>query len=175
MPINCYWCFRHETKIVPKLLSCKQKQCRMDIDIDFLKKVITVDEAWVYGYGIETKAQSSQWKRPEEPRPKKARQARANVKVLLIVFFDSNGMVHHEFLPHGRAVNKEYYLKVMRRLIEAIRRKRTELWWILHHDNATAHTWMLVCEFLDKNKTIIMPQPSYSPDLAPANIIYYFE
>ena len=38
---------------------------------DLLKKDITSDESWVYGYDVETKAQSSQWKRPEEPRPKK--------------------------------------------------------------------------------------------------------
>ena len=28
---------------------------------------------------------------------------------------------------------------------------------------------MLLLEFLTKNKTVIMPQPPYSPDLAPAN------
>ena len=28
-------------------------------DLDLLKKVITGDESWVYGYDIETKAQSS--------------------------------------------------------------------------------------------------------------------
>ena len=39
---------------------------------DLLKKIITGDESWINGYGIETKAQSSQWKRPAEPRPKKA-------------------------------------------------------------------------------------------------------
>ena len=43
---------------------------------DLLKKVITGDESRVYGYDIETKAQSFQWKRPEEPRSKKARQVR---------------------------------------------------------------------------------------------------
>lgn len=178
---------RAAAKIVPKLLNFEQKQRRMDIaqellnivndDPDFLKKVITGDESWVYGYDIETKAQSSQWKRPEEPRPKKARQVRSNVKVLLTVFFDCNGVVHHEFLPQGRTVNKEYYLEVMRRLREAIRQKRTELWkkqsWILHHDNAPAHTSMLVREFLAKNKTVIMPQPPYSPDLAPADFFLF--
>ena len=56
------------------------------------------------GYDIETKAQSSQWKRPEEPRPKKARQVWLNVKVLLTVFFDCNGVVYNEFLPQGRTV-----------------------------------------------------------------------
>ena len=65
-------------------------------------------------------------------------------------------------------VNKEYYFEVMHRLREAIRQKLTELWknqlWILHDDNALAHTSMLVREFLAKNKTVIMPQPLYSLD-----------
>jgi len=131
----------------------------------------------VYGYDIETKAQSSQWKLPEEPRPKKARQVRSNVKVLLTVFFDFNGIVHHEFLPPGRTVNKEYYLEVLRRLREAIRRKRPNLWqnnsWQLHHDNAPAYTTLLVREFLAKNATVIMPQPPYSPDMAPCDFFLF--
>ena len=90
---------------------------------------------WLYGYDIETKAQSYQWKCSEEPRPIKARQVWSNVKVLLTVFLVCNGVVHHEFLPQGRTVNKVYNLEVMRRLRQAIRQKRTELWkkqsWIL--------------------------------------------
>ena len=106
---------RAATKIVLKLLNFEQIQHRRDIaqetlrtfndDPDLFKKLITGDESWVYGYDIETKAQSSQWKRPEEPRPKKARQVRSNVKVLLTIFFDCNGVVHHEFLPQDRTVN----------------------------------------------------------------------
>ena len=80
-------------------------------------------------------AQTSQYKRPEGPRPKKARQVRSNVMVLLTVVFNCNGVLHHEFLPQGRIANKEYYLEVMRRLREAIRQKCTEFWkyqsWIL--------------------------------------------
>ena len=76
-------------------------------DPDLLKKVITGDESWVYGYDIETKVQSFQWKRPVEPRTKKARQVRSNVKVLLNVSFDCNAVVHPEFLPQARTVNKE--------------------------------------------------------------------
>ena len=73
---------RAAAKIVPNLINFEQKEHRMDIaqemlmtfndDTDFLKKVITGDKSWVYGYNIETKAQSSQWKCLEEPRPKKA-------------------------------------------------------------------------------------------------------
>ncbi|XP_011066332.1 PREDICTED: uncharacterized protein LOC105153281 [Acromyrmex echinatior] len=139
-------------------------------------RVITGDESWVYGYDVETKAQSSQWKLPHEPRSKKARQVRSNVKVLLTVFFDYKGVVHHEFLPQSRTVNKEYYLQVMRNLRKAIRQKRPDLWknknWLLHN-NAPAHTSLLVREFLAKNNTLMMPQPPYSPDLAPCDFFLF--
>ncbi|UYV78290.1 hypothetical protein LAZ67_16000864 [Cordylochernes scorpioides] len=178
---------RVAAKFVPKLLNCDQKQHRMNIanemldyvrdDPNLLQRVITGDEAWVYGYDVETKAQSSQWKLPHEPRPKKARQVRSNVKVLLTVFFDCRGVVHHEFLPQGRTVNKEYYLQVMRNLCEAIRQKRPDLWknknWLLHHDNDPAHTSLLLRDFLAKNNTLMMPQPPYSPDLAPCDFFLF--
>ena len=70
------------TKIVSKLLNFEQKPGRMDIAQEMLttfyydpvlhKKVITGDESWMYDYNIETKTQSSKWKRPKEPRSKKA-------------------------------------------------------------------------------------------------------
>ena len=47
---------------------------------------------------------------------------------MFTVFFDCNGVVHHEFLQQGCTVSKEYYLEVVRRLCEAIRKKRTKLW-----------------------------------------------
>ncbi|UYV83323.1 hypothetical protein LAZ67_23000513 [Cordylochernes scorpioides] len=172
-----YWPITGPAKFVPTLLNCDQKQHRMNIanemfdsvrdDPNLLQRVIIGDEAWVYGYDVETKAQSSQWKLPHEPRPKKARQIRSNVKVLLTVFFDCRGVVHHEFLPQGRTVNKEYYLQVMRNLREEIRQKGPDLRknknWLLHHDNAPAHTSLLVRDFLAKNNTLMMPQPPYSP------------
>ncbi|UYV80725.1 hypothetical protein LAZ67_19001545 [Cordylochernes scorpioides] len=174
-------------KFVPKLLNCDQKQHCMNIanemldsvrdDPNLLQRVITGDKAWVYGYDVETKAQSSQWKLPHEPRPKKARQVRSNVKVLLTIFFDCRGVVHHEFLPQGRTVNKEYYLQVMRNLCEAIRQKRPDLWknknWLLHHLNAPAHTSLLVRDFLAKTNTLMIPQPPYSPDLAPCDFFLF--
>ena len=46
----------------------------------------------MYGYDIETKNLTSQWKSPEEPRLKKTRQVWTNVKVLLTVFLDCNGL-----------------------------------------------------------------------------------
>jgi transposase len=49
-------------------------------------------------------------------------------------------------------------------------RKRPRLWtnqsWVLHHDNAPANSSFLVRNFLAKNETTVVPQPTYSPDLA---------
>ena len=65
----------------------------------------------------------------------------------------------------------------MRRLREAIRKKLPELWknnsWLLHHDNAPAHSSLLVRNFLAKNNTVIMPQPPYSPDLATCDFFLF--
>jgi hypothetical protein len=37
--------------------------------------------------------------------------------------FDCEGVIHHEFLPHGQTVNEKCYLKVMKRPGEAVIRK----------------------------------------------------
>ena len=60
---------RVSAKFISKLLNFDQKNRRMTItqemlnevneDPDFLKRVITGDKPWVYGYDVETKAQSS--------------------------------------------------------------------------------------------------------------------
>ena len=90
----------------PRLLRGDQREQRQTIagdmlerlceDVYFLKNIVTGDESWVYGYDPETKQQSSQWKSPSFPRPKKGRQVRRKTKVMLLAFFDSEGIVHHE-------------------------------------------------------------------------------
>jgi hypothetical protein len=44
------------------------------------------DESWIYGYDPETKQQSLQWKSPQSPRAKRARQVCSSTKSMLIVF-----------------------------------------------------------------------------------------
>ena len=71
--------------------------------------------------------------------------------------FDSEGIVHHEYAPDGQTINKEFYVQVLRRLRESIRRKGLEKWRdgdrVRHHDNALAHTSHLVQQFLAKHGT----------------------
>ncbi|UYV69698.1 hypothetical protein LAZ67_7000285 [Cordylochernes scorpioides] len=77
----------------------------------------------------------------------------------------------------GQTVIKEMYLGILRRLREAIRKKRPEKWtnggWILHHDNARPHTAHLMTSFLAKNGTQILLQPPYFPDIAPNDFFLF--
>jgi hypothetical protein len=71
-------------------------------------------------------------------------------------FFDIEGVMHHEFLHLGQTVICWYYLTVLKRLRENVRRKRPYLWrnssWFLQHDNAPAHASLLIRAFSLGNK-----------------------
>lgn len=178
---------RVSARLVPKELNFLQKMHRKQVaedmlersnlDSTFMQRIITGDETWVYEYDTQTSQQSSEWRWNTEPKPKKPRQSRSKIKIMLTVFFDCRGVVHSEFLPEGQTVNKHYYLGLMKRLREKIRRKRPDLWknnlWILHHDNAPSHTSILVREFLTKNSTNVIDQAPYSPDMAPCDFFLF--
>ena len=171
---------RVAAKLVPKDLNFMQKRdcvdvakdmlSKVDSDPSFIKRIITSNETWIYEYDTHSRHQASEWRSPNEPRPKKPRRFQSKNKVMLTVFMDNRSVVHHEFLPEGQTVNKEYYLGVMRRLREGIRQKRPDLWannsWILHHDNALSHNAIVIREHLAKNEINTIQQPPNSPDLA---------
>ncbi|UYV67064.1 hypothetical protein LAZ67_4003793 [Cordylochernes scorpioides] len=89
---------RTSSKFVPRILTEEQKEVRMDVcknmvemtwtDPEWMQKIITGDETWMYQYEPETKRQSSQWIERGEPKPKKARFTKSKVKTLLVIFFD---------------------------------------------------------------------------------------
>ena len=85
-----------------------------------LDALVTYDESWIYCYDPETKRQSSQWKHASSPRPMKARWSKSNLKLLMIPFFDSTGMIYMHWVPTGQTVNKEYYVEVFKGVQEEI-------------------------------------------------------
>jgi transposase len=44
---------------------------------------------------------------------------------------------------------------------------------MLQHDNAPSHSSFLVRNFFAKHATTVLPQPPYSPDLAPADFLLF--
>ena len=102
---------------------------------------------------------------------------RAKIQVMLVVFFDWKGIVHHEFVPRGQMVNRQLHQDFLACLRDAVHRKRPELWenqtWILHRDNAPAHASLLIHRYLAKHQISVVPLPPYSPDLAPADFFLF--
>jgi len=94
-----------------------------------------------------------------------------------LFFFDARGIVHHEFVPQEQTVNEEVYISVLKRMREAIRRRRPDLWasgqWTLLHDNARPHTALNVSRFLNKHNVTVLPHPPYSPDLSPRDLFLF--
>ena len=97
--------------------------------------------------------------------------------MLLVVFFDWKGIVHHEFVPRGQMVNKQLYQEALAPLRDAVSRKRPELWenqtWMLHHHNAPAQASILILSYLAKHQTSVVPHLPSSPDLAPADFFLF--
>jgi len=90
-------------------------------------------------------------------------------------FFDNRAIVHKKFVPPGQTVNHAFYKDVLERLRKEVQRDRKDIAddWVLHHDNALAHTALSVREFLAKKNIPVLPHPPYSPDLAPCDFYLF--
>jgi len=69
---------------------------------------------------------------------------------MLICFFDSQGIVHREFVPPGQIGNQTFYREFLERLGKRVARVRPGIAraWMLHHDNTLCHTAISINEFL---------------------------
>ncbi|CAL1266295.1 unnamed protein product [Larinioides sclopetarius] len=106
----------------------------------------------------------------------KNRLTKSRIKTLLIVFFDSKGLIHREFVPAATTVNAEYYEGVLKRLLLRICRIRPQYRnerWNLPHENARPHTAIRVTQFLARHQVTVLDHPPYSLDLAPADFFLF--
>jgi hypothetical protein len=117
----------------------------------------------VYGEEAIKKSSVSEWHKRLRVRMSKSR-----MKSVLVTFFDIKGIVHFEFIPQSQTINQTHCVEILKRLREAVRRKRPELCpndWILHRDNATAHKALSVKMFLAQKSITEVEHPPYPPDL----------
>ena len=56
------------------------------------------------------------------PHPKKERMSRSRVKIMIMIFFDSRGILHKEFVPPGQIVNHAFYKDVLEQLRKRVQR-----------------------------------------------------
>lgn len=141
------------------------------------KVAVTMDESWIYHYDPETKEQSREWLRNMEPRPQKAQRTLGTRKVMIVTFFDSEGMIYREFVHWPVTINQIVFRQILtcfditcqnRRPRGTVRGRR-----FIHMDNASSHTAALTLQHLRNLGWTVLPHPPYSPDLAPNDFWLY--
>jgi len=76
---------------------------------DFLSRLVTLKETWLFHYEPETKQQLMEWWHRGSSRLKKFRVEKSTVKVLASIFWDQNGILYICYLTKGQTINAEDY------------------------------------------------------------------
>jgi len=93
---------------------------------DFLSRLVTMDETWLYHYDLETKQQSMEWRHSGSPRPPKFQVQKFAGKVLASIFWDQDGILLTDYLPKGQTINVEYYSSLLVQLKDILRKMPRE-------------------------------------------------
>jgi len=110
-----------------------------------------------------------EWHHLYSPSKKKAKTVQSAAKVMGIVFWDAEGLILAEFLEPGQTITAARYVQTLHKLRRALRDKCLGQNIIVLHDNARPHAARLTSEAIAKMGWEVLPQPSYSPDMAPSD------
>lgn len=179
---------KRASKLVPHALTAGQRCQRIQFCVDFLDSypnghglsyLLMTDEAWFYLMETRSRLANLQWLRKGEDRAQVPRHLRSCKKVLLIPFFDRNGLIHWEYFVN-QTVTKEMFLPLLEHVRESLELRR--LWLMtkrnappfkIHMDNAPAHRSYLVRDGLALMNWPCLKLPPYSPDLSPADFFLF--
>ena len=133
-----------------------------------LDALVTCDKTWIDCYDPETSGQMLAF--PDTTRPYRANPP---TNFWWYRFFDSTDMIYMHWVTTRQTVNKEYYVEILREFSKRFHWKRRALFksgqWHFHQDNAPVYNSILVTDYLTKMGIKTVPQPPYSPDLAPCD------
>uniref|UniRef100_A0A0K0FJ11 Histone-lysine N-methyltransferase SETMAR (inferred by orthology to a human protein) n=1 Tax=Strongyloides venezuelensis TaxID=75913 RepID=A0A0K0FJ11_STRVS len=150
---------------VPHELTEKQKNSRLEIcsslllrnkNDSFLDRIVTCGEKWIL---YDNRKRTGQWLDKDEAPKQFPKPQITPKKVMVTVWWSSEGLVHHEFFKPGETINSESYFN----------REGP----ILLHDNAHPHVSITTLQKINDLKYETLPQPPYSPDLAPTDFYFF--
>jgi len=79
---------------------------------------------WILHYDPESKQQSMQWKHATSLSPRKFKVQASAGKVMCTIFWDAEGILLIDFVPHKATVTGVYYGDLLNKLRLAIKEKR---------------------------------------------------
>ena len=110
---------------VPKELTEERKRKCLDVcsrhlacyreGDNFLQQIVTGDETWIQHYEPESKRQSMQWKHPSSPVAKKFKTQPLAGKLMLTIFWDSQGSILETCQERGTTVTSAMYCDMLQR------------------------------------------------------------
>jgi len=150
---------------------CQSSEQRLDIfwrdPNDFLSRLVTMDETWLYHYDPETKQQSVELRHSDSPRPKKFRVQKSAGKILASIFWDQDGIHLIDYLLKGQTISAGYYPSLLVQLKDILMEKHRGKFLFLQ--NAPAHRAFATQKKLAYLGFHCLDHPPYSPDLAPSD------
>lgn len=162
---------------VPHRLSIQNKLDRVRIAKELLDRyekgllklddILTSDEKWVLYLNI---VRHREWVDKGSPASATAKPGLHPLKVMLCVWWDSEGIVHWELLAKGVTITADLYTDQLERVQEALKENRPHrVKTLLLHDNATPHTARMTKAKIAELDWDVLPHPPYSPDMAPTD------
>jgi hypothetical protein len=152
--------------MIPKMLSAEQKELQEEICSDFLqhkqnepdwlKSEITCDETQKQNDSHCTGSHQTF-------QEKKGHTSNSKFKAMLLVFFDIHAVVVAEWVTSSQTVTQHYYVEILIKLHEHVRRKWPGLWrngWILLQDNVPPHNALFVKQFLASENVTVLANPA---------------
>ena len=163
---------------IPYQLTESQKEQRVTIcnnlllrrcSTEWLKHIMTGDEKWLLYFNQTCKRQ---WVLKGETPESKVKPDMKKKKAIFSVWWDYEGIIYRELVPHGTTMTATFYCSQIDHLQEALQEKRPEKDKILLlHDNASPHTVKVTRKKLQQLGQSVLPHPAYLPDLSPSD--YY--
>jgi len=116
------------------MLTPENKQARLTTSLEnlslynadptkFLRRYVTMEFTWAHHFDPEIKLQSKAWKHITSPTPVKFRKNASMGKVIVSVFWDSEGVLMIDYLENRNTVTGSYYAELIRKLHTAIKEK----------------------------------------------------
>ena len=133
-------------------------------------RIVTGNESWIHHYDPLSQLEAKIWKKPGEQAPTRLRQERSAGKIVMIIFWDSDGVLLTEYLPRGTTINGPYYASIIERLYSVIVEKgrgKVSHGVLLLYDNAPIYKCKIVQAAIRQAGFIELNHPAYSPDIAP--------
>jgi hypothetical protein len=143
------------------LLSCYEADGE-----SFLSWIVTGDETWSHHFEPETRNQSVEWHHPTSPWKKKFMVTPSAGKVMATAFWDAEGVILVDIMPHVQIINSDLYFQTLKNLQKHLRRVRPHkiVAEILQH--TTTHTSLKTQEAIKKLR-LFFPTRSTAQILLP--------